>query len=114
MLRTFLKSKIHMIKVTSLQLFYEGSISLDPDLMEAADIRPFERVQVINFNNGNRMETYVLEGKRGSKEVCLNGPAARMAEIGDVISILSYAVMDEREIEAYRPILVQGKEFERE
>lgn len=91
---TLLKSKIHRAIVTQTELHYEGSITIDSELMDIADIKPYEKVQVVNINNGKRFETYVIEGEKGSKEICLNGAAARLAEKGDRIIILAYIQMD--------------------
>jgi len=98
MMRIILKSKIHGAVVTDAHLEYEGSITIDKDLLEKADILPGERVQILNLNNGMRIETYVIEGKSGSGTICMNGPAARWAEIGDKLIILAYALADEKEI----------------
>ena len=106
MLLTMLKSKIHRATVTQADLNYVGSLTLDPDLMEAADILPHEKVAVVNINNGARFETYAIEGKRGSKVVCLNGAAARLGHVGDLIIILTYAVMDGNEARTYAPKIV--------
>ena len=89
MQRTFLKSKIHRATITGTVLTYEGSITLDPQLMETADIKAYEKVQVLNLNNGARFETYVIPGAAGDKQVCLNGPAARLGEAGDIIIVVS-------------------------
>lgn len=97
MLRSMLKSKIHRAKVTATKLYYEGSIALDPLLLEAADILPGEKVEVLNLNNGSRLETYAIVGKRGSGEVCLNGPAARSACEGDEIIVVAYALVSDEE-----------------
>ncbi len=109
MLYCMLKSKIHKIRVTDKQLYYEGSITLDKNLIEKANLKPYEKVEVLNLNNGNRIETYVIEGKAGSGVVCLNGPAARTAEIGDEIIVLSYVWVDERELSSLdKPIVITG------
>lgn len=97
MLRYMAKSKIHGATVTMTELHYEGSITLPPDLMEAADILPGERVQVVNLSNGQRLETYTIAGERGSTTVCLNGPAARLAVVGDRVHIISYAFYSDEE-----------------
>jgi aspartate 1-decarboxylase len=94
MMLHMLKSKIHRATVTQAELNYVGSLTLDPDLMEQADILPFERVQILNINTGDRFETYAIEGDRGSRVVCLNGPAARLGQVGDMIIVLTYAWMD--------------------
>jgi aspartate 1-decarboxylase len=101
-----LKSKIHRVKVTQAELNYVGSITIDADLIEAANIIPNEKVQIVNNNNGARFETYVIKGERGSGTVCLNGAAARLAQVGDIIIIMSYAWMDMEEAKKYEPLLV--------
>lgn len=97
MLRYMAKSKVHGATVTMTELHYEGSITLPADLMEAADILPGERVQVVNLSNGKRLETYTIAGERGSTTVCLNGPAARLAVVGDRVHIISYAFYSDEE-----------------
>ena len=94
---TVLKSKISYATITDTELYYVGSITIDEDIMESANIRENERVQVVNLNNGERLETYVIKGERGSKVFALNGPAARKGMVGDSIFILTYAVIDESE-----------------
>lgn len=106
MLRTICKSKLHGATITETELAYEGSITLDTDLIEAANIMPWERVQIVNMNNGSRIETFVIPGKAGSGTVCLNGPAARTAMVGDVVHVISYAEMTDEEAEGYQPIVV--------
>ncbi|SHM40055.1 L-aspartate 1-decarboxylase [Cyclobacterium lianum] len=101
-----LKSKIHRVKITQAELHYVGSITIDEDLMDAANIIANEKVQVVNINNGERLETYVIKGERGSGQVCLNGPAARKAQVGDVVIIISYASMDFEEARSYQPIVI--------
>jgi aspartate 1-decarboxylase len=101
-----LKSKIHRATVTEGNINYEGSITIDRDLMEAADILPYEQVQVLNINNGARFSTYTIEGKPGSGEICLNGAAARLAVKGDLVIILTYTDMPEEEAREYKPIIV--------
>jgi len=100
------KSKIHKVTVTGANLQYVGSITIDEDLMEAANIIENEKVQVVNINNGERLETYVIKGNRGSGSVCLNGPAARKAAVGDVVIIISYAMLDRDEALHFKPSLV--------
>ncbi|NVJ48238.1 MAG: aspartate 1-decarboxylase [Cytophagia bacterium] len=100
------KSKIHRAKVTQAELHYVGSITLDEALMEAADIIENEKVQIVNVNNGERFETYVIKGERNSGTVCLNGPAARKVQVGDVIIIVSYAIMDREEAKNHQPIVI--------
>lgn len=97
------KSKIHRVKVTEANLHYVGSITIDEALMEAAGILEGERVQVVNNNNGERLETYVIRGDRDSGMICLNGAAARKAEVGDVLIIISYAWMDYEEAKTFKP-----------
>ena len=101
-----LKSKIHRAKVTQAELHYVGSITLDEDLMEASNLIENELVQVLNIANGERFETYVIKGERGSGMVCLNGPAARKVQVGDLVIIVSYAVMDFEEAKKFKPSLV--------
>ena len=101
-----LKSKIHMVSVTETNLFYVGSISIDEDLMDAANIIENEKVQVLNLNNGERLETYVIKGKRGSGEICLNGAAARKVIVGDIILIMSYASLDFQEAKLFKPTII--------
>ncbi|MEA2106732.1 MAG: aspartate 1-decarboxylase [Bacteroidota bacterium] len=100
------KSKIHKVTVTESNLQYVGSITIDEDLMDAANIIENEKVQVVNINNGERLETYVIKGKRGSGEICMNGPAARKATVGDVIIIISYASLDFEEAKKFKPSLI--------
>lgn len=106
MLIESLKSKIHRVKVTQAELHYVGSITIDEDLMEAANIIENEKVQIVNVNNGERLETYVIKGERGSGMVCLNGPAARKVQVGDIIIIISYAHMDFEEAKTFKPTLI--------
>lgn len=106
MLIEVLKSKIHRARVTEANLDYIGSITLDQDLMDAAGLIENEKVHVLNLNNGERIETYVIKGERGSGVVCLNGPAARKAMPGDLIIILSYALMTPEEAKNHKPIFV--------
>jgi len=101
-----LKSKIHRAKVTQAELNYVGSITIDEDLIDAANIIPNEKVQIVNNNNGARFETYVIKGVRGSGIVCLNGATARLAQVGDIVIIMSYAHMDMEEARRYEPILI--------
>lgn len=100
------KSKIHRAKVTQAELHYVGSITLDEALMEAANIIENEKVQIVNVNNGERFETYVIKGDKNSGTVCLNGPAARKVQVGDVIIIVSYAIMDFEEAKSHEPTIV--------
>lgn len=97
------KSKIHKVSITEANLQYVGSITIDEDLMDAANIIENEKVQIVNINNGERLETYVIKGKRNSGVICLNGPAARKVQVGDVIIIISYASMDFEEAKSFKP-----------
>lgn len=110
MIRYMLKSKVHRAVVTDADLNYVGSITLDKDLMEAADIVANEKVTVVNNNNGERFETYVIEGERGSGIVCLNGAAARLVQKGDIVIILTYTILDDKECEDFKPRLVYVNE----
>lgn len=100
------KSKIHQAKVTQADLYYVGSITIDEDLMDAANLQEGERVQIVNNNNGERLETYVIKGERGSGVICLNGAAARRVAVGDIVIIISYAFMDIDEARTFKPALV--------
>lgn len=106
MLRTFLRAKIHRARVTRTDLDYEGSLTLDEELLQAAEMKPFELVQVYNITNGHRFETYLIKGKRGSGEVCLNGAAAHLANVNDLIIIASYALVDDQQKIVPKIILV--------
>ena len=101
-----LKSKIHRVRVTQAELNYVGSITIDEDLMDAANIIANEKVQIVNNNNGARFETYVIKGERGTGTVCLNGATARLAQVGDIVIIMSYAYMEIDEARAYEPIAI--------
>ena len=105
-MRTMLKSKIHRARVTDVNLDYEGSITIDSLLMEAADILPYEMVHVLNLNNGARFQTYTVPGERGSGDVCINGAAARLVSKGDMVIILSYAGVRDEEARFIEPKLV--------
>lgn len=100
------KSKIHRATITEANLNYVGSITIDEELMDAANMQEGERVQVVNNNNGERIETYIIKGERGSGVICLNGAAARKAEVGDTVIIISYAWMDAEEAKTFRPVSV--------
>ncbi|MGB0165667.1 MAG: aspartate 1-decarboxylase [Luteibaculum sp.] len=100
------KSKIHRVSVSEADLNYIGSITIDEDLMEASNIIEGEKVQIVNINNGERLETYVITGERGSGKICLNGPAARKVAVGDIIIIISYATMDFEEAKSFKPSLI--------
>ncbi|OUM96752.1 MAG: aspartate 1-decarboxylase [Thermobacillus sp. ZCTH02-B1] len=113
MMRNMMKSKIHRATVTEANLNYVGSITIDAELMEAADLWENEKVQVVNINNGARLETYVIPGPRGSGVICLNGAAARHAQPGDRVIIISYALMTEEEARTYRPRVVLADDANR-
>lgn len=106
MKRIMLKSKIHRATLTGANLDYEGSITIDETLMEAADILPFEQVQIYDIDNGNRFETYVIKGEKDNGEICVNGAAARLVSNGDLIIIASYFNLDEKEVVEHKPKLV--------
>lgn len=105
MFRTMMKSKLHRATVTEANLNYVGSITIDEDLMDAANIWENEKVQIVNNNNGARFETYVITGKRGSGVICLNGAAARQVQPGDQVIIISYAMMTDEEAKEHRPLV---------
>jgi aspartate 1-decarboxylase len=105
-----LKSKIHRVTITQAELHYIGSITVDEDLMDAANIIEGEKVQVVNINNGERIETYVIKGERGSGVICLNGPAARKGVVGDVVIIISYASMEFEDAKKFKPTIIIPKE----
>ncbi len=101
-----LKSKIHRVKITEAELHYVGSITIDENLMEVANIVEHEKVQIVNINNGERLETYVIKGERGTGQICLNGPAARKAHVGDVIIIISYCSIELKKANDHKPIVI--------
>lgn len=103
---TIFKSKIHRVKVTQAELNYVGSITIDRKLMEAANMLEGERVQIVNIDNGERLETYVIAGEKGSGTICLNGPAARKVQVGDKIIIISYAMMTPEEAKGFEPTVI--------
>ena len=106
MLLTIFKSKIHRVKVTQAELNYVGSITVDSDLLEAANILEGEKVHIVNINNGERFETYTIAGVQGSGSICLNGPAARKVQVGDMIIIISYAQMTPEEATNFTPTII--------
>jgi len=106
MLIQVLKSKIHRVRISQADLNYVGSITIDEDLMDAANLVENEKVQIVNVNNGERLETYVIKGIRGSGEICLNGPAARKAHVGDIIIIISYGMIDTKEAKDHHPTVI--------
>ncbi|MEM6524165.1 MAG: aspartate 1-decarboxylase [Bacteroidota bacterium] len=101
-----LKSKIHRVRLTQVELHYVGSITIDEDLMDAANLIEGEKVQVVNINNGERLETYVITGERDSGMICMNGPAARKAQVGDIIIIISYGTMDFEKAKLFKPNII--------
>lgn len=105
-----LKSKVHRAVITEADLNYVGSLTLDEDLMDAANMIEGEKIQIVNVNNGERIETYLIKGKRGSGTVCLNGPAARKGAVGDVIIIISYGILPFEEAKTFQPTIVFPKE----
>ncbi len=106
MLIDVMKSKIHRVVVTQAELHYIGSITIDEDLMDAVGIIENEKVHIVNINNGERLETYVIKGKRGSGVICINGPAARKAQRGDVVIIIAYGMMEQDEARSFSPKIV--------
>lgn len=113
MLRTILKSKIHRARITEANLYYEGSIAIDAALMKGADIIPGEKVEVFNLNNGQRLETYAIMGESNSGVICLNGPSARGACVGDEVIIVSYALVDDKDKETIKPKIIKVDERNR-
>ena len=106
MLVEVLKSKIHRVTVTEADLNYIGSITIDEDIMDAANVIEGEKVQIVNINNGERLETYIIKGERGSGNICLNGPAARRVAVGDIVIIISYAQMEFEKAKTFKPTIV--------
>jgi len=100
------KSKLHRVTVTEADLHYIGSITIDEDLMDAANLIENEKVQIVNINNGERLETYVITGERGTGQICMNGPAARKVAVGDVIIVIAYASMDFEAARSYKPAII--------
>jgi len=107
MLLEFLNSKIHRATITDSNLNYVGSITIDENIMDAAKIREWQKVEILNINNGERFQTYVIKGKRGSKMFCVNGAAARKVQTGDKVIICTYRYVEENEIDGYKPVIVQ-------
>ncbi len=104
--RIMFKSKLHRARITQADLYYEGSLTIDEDLMDAADLLAYEKVAVVNINNGERFETYVIPGTRGSRDICLNGAAARKGAVGDDVIIISYTSLPDAEARAHVPTVV--------
>ncbi|MFC1675248.1 aspartate 1-decarboxylase [Candidatus Omnitrophota bacterium] len=113
MIRTVLKSKIHRARITEAKLHYEGSITIDEDLMSQADLIPGEKVEVFSFKSGARLETYVIKGEAGSGVVCMNGPAAHSIKVGDEVVIVAYALAEDRQAKAIKPKIVKVDERNR-
>lgn len=105
-----LKSKIHRVKITEANINYVGSITIDEDILDAANMIGNEKVQVVNVNNGERLETYIIKGERGSGVICMNGPAARKCQVDDVVIIISYCTMDFEDAKKYEPFIVHPNE----
>ena len=105
MLIEVFKSKLHRATVTEANLNYTGSITIDRDLMDAAEMVAHQKVQIVNVNNGARFETYIIEGKRGSGVICLNGPAARMVQVGDIVIVITYAAITPEEAKTHEPVV---------
>lgn len=110
MIIELLKSKVHRVTITEADLNYVGSLTLDEDIMDAANMIENEKVQIVNVNNGTRIETYLITGKRGSGTCCLNGPAARMGAVGDIVIVISYAQMEFEEAKRFKPAIVFPQE----
>lgn len=110
MLLEMCKAKISNARITACELYYEGSITIDANILQASGILPFEKVQVVNLSNGHRLETYVIEGKPGAGAICLNGPAARMGYVGDRIHIISYALMEPKEANGFQAKVIKLNE----
>ena len=100
------KSKLHRVTITEADLNYVGSLTIDEDLMDAANLIENEKVQIVNINNGERLETYVITGERGTGQICMNGPAARKVAVGDIIIIISYASMEFEQAKKFKPVLI--------
>ncbi len=113
MKRIMFKSKIHRARVTQAELYYEGSITIDRDLMAQADILEYEKVQVVNVNNGHRFETYALKGDPGSGTICLNGAAARLGHVGDEVIIITYGEYADEELDGHKPTIILVDEHNR-
>jgi len=108
-----LKSKIHRVKITQAELHYVGSITIDENLMDAADIVENEKVQIVNINNGERLETYVIRGERGTGQICMNGPAARKVQVGDIIIVISYCGIEKERAKDHKPVIIFPDEHNR-
>lgn len=106
MLKEMLTGKIHTARITACELDYEGSLEIDPEILAEAGILPYEKILVVNRNNGERLETYAIPGQPGSRRFCLNGPAAHKGKVGDVVTIMAFSLVDEREASCYEPTIV--------
>lgn len=113
MIRTMMKAKLHRARITEANLNYVGSVTIDQDLLDAVDILPHEKVQIVNNNNGERLETYVIPGERGSGVICLNGAAARLVQEGDIVIIVAYALVSEEELGSFKPKVAIMDEYNR-
>ncbi len=113
MLRCMLRAKVHMATVTESNLAYEGSITIDPDILEATGILPYEQVMISNMNNGERFETYVISGNKGSGDICLNGPTARKGVVGDKVIIFSYVFLEDEKTRNFKPTVIRLDEKNR-
>ena len=111
MIRTMMNAKIHRARVTESNLNYVGSITIDKDILEAVDILPNEKVAIVNNNNGARVETYVIEGERGSGKICLNGAASRLVEVDDIVIIMTYVALNEEELQSHVPKVAVMNEY---
>ncbi len=106
MFRQMLNGKIHTARITRCVVDYEGSLEIDPELLAEADIKPYEKILVANRNNGSRLETYAIPGTPGSRDFCLNGPAAKLGNVGDVVTIMAFAVVDEKDVSSHHPTVI--------
>ena len=106
MQKIMLSGKIHTATITMCEIDYEGSLAIDPELLEEAGILPYEKILVTNRNNGSRLETYAIAGVRGSRDFCLNGPAARLGKVGDVVTIMAFSIFTEEEAKTFRPRVI--------
>ena len=106
MFRQMLNGKIHTARITRCVVDYEGSLEIDPELLNEANIKPYEKILVANRNNGSRLETYAIPGEAGSKRFCLNGPAAHLGSVGDVVTIMAFSIFDEKECKTHKPRVI--------
>ena len=106
MFRQMLNGKIHTARITRCEIHYEGSLEIDPELLAEANIRPYEKILVANRDNGSRLETYAIPGRPGSRDFCLNGPAAKLGAVGDVVTIMAFAMVEEKDVAAHHPTVI--------